>query len=51
MATNGRIDDEGIKLLKEARKILVASGTTRVPHKDYIQRINDYLRKREKEKS
>ena len=39
---------EAEKMLKEARKILLASSLHRTLNKDFIQRVNDYFRKKEK---
>lgn len=39
---------EAEKLLKEARKILLASSLHRTLNKDFIQRVNDHFKKQEK---
>ena len=40
---------EAEKLLKEARKILLAHSITRYMDKEFIQRVADYFRRKEKE--
>lgn len=40
---------EAEKLLKEARKIMLANTYARWMNKDFLQRVSDYFRKQEKE--
>jgi len=40
---------EAEKLLREARKILLAHSVTRAMDKDFIQRVADYFRRQDKE--
>lgn len=40
--------EQALKLLREARRILLANSVARNLHKDYLQRSQDFIRKAEK---